>query len=122
MQDSDKTPHSIRFQYEDAADYRLIYSTGAQGGVMPNGLIKFDMYVEFHTSPSAEMRSLLGNGQLGDTAVEGQATDAIRVTRRREIGVVMNAHDVRSLAKWLQEKADEADTLREAVVKAKDAK
>lgn len=120
MESSDKVPHSIRFQYEDAADYRLIYSTGAQGGITPNGLVKFDMYVEFHSSPAAEAGSLLPNGKLGDMVVEGLAAGTINVTRRREIGVIMSLDDARSLAKWLGEKADEADAIRAAVTKAKD--
>lgn len=111
MSGNTENPKSIHFGYENANDYRLVYSTGAQGGVMPNGLIKFDFYTEFHTSPSAEKRDLLEDGKLGQPLFEGLIPEVINVTRRREIGIIMSPSDAKSLAKWLQVKADESDKL-----------
>ena len=83
---------------------------------MPNGLIKFDFYTEFHTSPSGEKRDLLKDGKLSESLLEGLLPDVITVTRRREVGIIMSPSDVKSLVEWLQLKASESDKLHDSDV------
>lgn len=122
MPDSTKSPKEIRFTYNDAGDYRLIYSTGAQGGIMPSGMIKFDLYAEFQMAPHGEKRQLLDDGKLGKSLFEGLQPGIIDVIRRRQVGVIMSAQDARSLAQWLDRKADESEKLHSKSAKPKESK
>ncbi|MDD5264076.1 MAG: hypothetical protein PHU43_04475 [Candidatus Bipolaricaulis sp.] len=117
MSASEREPQAIRFEFKDADDYKLIFATGAHGGVMPNGMVKFDLFVEFHTGPSAEQRSIGADGRFGEPRLEGLPTEAIHVTRLRQVGVMMTVPDARSLATWLEQKADESDKIRAATQK-----
>ncbi|MCK4391471.1 hypothetical protein KAX17_01020 [Candidatus Bipolaricaulota bacterium] len=113
MVDRVKKGDKVYFTYEDSNQYRLVYSTGAQGGPMPNGMLKFDFYTEFHTAPTGERREVLEGGKLGTSLFEGVTDGIIGVTRTRQVGVIMTTKDARSLANWLLLKADEAEKLQE---------
>lgn len=106
------TPSEIYFTYQHADDYRIVYATGAWGGLTPQGTIKFDLYNEYVAPPIHERRSVNIDGSLGDQIElerlnEGEAGRAINMVREMQIGAVMSPNDAEHLANWLLEKVAE---------------
>ena len=97
--DSSQEQHCIVFKYEKHADYKLIYSNGAHGGITTKGEYKFDLFVEYAKAPEEIHHSITGDGLGPEVAREPPEPTAI--TREAQVGVIMNIESAKSLAHWI---------------------
>jgi len=109
-----KQHEKVRFEYTDGQDYRLVHATGAQGGMTPTGLVKFDLYSEFGLSPEYEEFQLTPDGKLASKLSEDGVGDTLYVKRELQVGVVMSPKDAHQLGLWLLERAKQAKEASDA--------
>jgi hypothetical protein len=115
-----RTPERVRFSYREGPSYQVVYATGARGAVTPQGRIKFDLFAEFPAAPSEEVRNLNPDGTLvAPVPLPDAHPETVEVMRQLQVGVFMSIGDAEIVAKWLQEMADEAKSIRESAQAAK---
>ena len=99
----------IPFHYIKSNHFRVVRADGAHGGVNPRLQVQMALYNERIPIPQKVIHRVLPNGTLDDAAVETIGRDGF--VREVEVEVLMDWPVARSLAKWLTEKADEAERL-----------
>jgi len=111
-----KESMKVRFLYREGPNYQVVHATGARGAVTPQAGIKFDLYTEFPLAPLEEVRSLNQDGTLTDP-IQAQDSESgiVDVVRQLQVGVSMSIADAESIAKWLQEKANEAKSAMQTI-------
>jgi len=89
----------VRFKYERAPDYRIVYANGAFGGPSPRGEMKFDLFAEVVMPPDYVVHALHPSGELGDE-LEREPSEP-NIVRQAQIGVVMSLAEAKNLNAWL---------------------
>ena len=86
--------------YVKSNDFKTCLSTGAIGGVTPNGLIDINFFVDRNPIPK-KITYKIENGKLGsDIETEGKEGSIREVTT----GIIMDLNTAKSLINWLDEK------------------
>jgi hypothetical protein len=99
---------SLTFHFIKSSSFRVVHVSGAYGGVTPMGEIHAAVFNERGPIPRQIKYGVTTDGQLGDIVEIAQREGIIREV---EADLVMNIEVARSLAKWLNEKADLAEKL-----------
>lgn len=108
-------PKDISFHYIKSNLFRVIKVDGAHGGVSLRGEIHVALFNERRPIPVLVKHSITEAGKLG-TEIERVARDG--VVREVEADMVLLPATARSIARWLVEKAEEADRIAGRVVEA----
>ena len=115
-----KRAAEIRFNYVEEDGYRVSPVAGVVGHVaqaMGFGVFA-TFYAEYLPTPEYATRAVAEDGSVGPEVPSDASGETRHVTRRVLTSVVMSPETARNVAKWLQTRADEADLLRAAAVKA----
>ena len=106
--EKDSAPTEITFHYIKSNFFRVIRVDGAYGGLSPTGDIHMAVYnhrqpIPVHTTNVVTKDGKLG-GESGKVAREG-------IVREVEADITCSPLVARTIAKWLNEKADLVDKL-----------
>lgn len=111
MNDQKNIPKNVKFIYEKADDYKVIYVNGAQGGITMNGELRFDLFLEHPSFPKSDTHSINEDGSLGpriEVKLEGDfPEDCPEVVRERKIGIILEPQHARVIANWILGKVDQ---------------
>ena len=107
MKKTNGTP-SVKFKYIKSAEHKIIPVHGGYGGLGPRGGIDLHLYYERTQLPDEQVYELKNDGSLGK--VIDQTLDK-SVLREILITVSMDPNTARSIAKWLNDKADLYESL-----------
>jgi len=94
---------TIKIQYEEAKDYRMIPVTGIWGGIAPNGEIFADFFVERQKTPTLTILEIDESGKILKDAQTGQ-----KYIREKQIGIILRPDIALSIGNWIVKKAKEA--------------
>jgi len=98
---------TVEFHMIKANNFRVIHVDGAFGGPTPMGQISAAIYSERPPIPLKIVQEVTGTG-LGD---EVQRSTRSGFVREVEAELRMSANTARSLAEWLNQKADAIEDL-----------
>ena len=96
----------VVFDYLKSAHFRVIYATGAIGGLTPEGNIHFALYNERPAIPRQMVHPLQDTGTLGDEIPERRVSRE-GIIREMEVDVILSREAAERLVGWLQVKIDE---------------
>lgn len=109
--------NTIEIEFTRAADYRIIAANGAWGGVAPNQMIVFDLYVERLGDPGTAVRSIEA-GPEGSVRIleDEQASPGFKpkLVREGQVGVAMTPEAARALGLWLLSKTGSIEEIENA--------
>ena len=88
----------IQFRHVRSRDYKIVYSSGAFGGVTPKGEFKMDLFIDYSPSPDVITHSVTGDG-LGP--VIRREPESSPIVREAQVGVVMSVSEAKNLGAWL---------------------
>jgi len=101
---SEQKPKQISFEYKISPGFHVYAVSGGYGGVNPHGEIVLNLYHERPSIPKTQTFDLMPDGTLSQSPT---AEDKKRALIRDVIfGIALNPVIARSLAQWLNEKAD----------------
>ncbi|MDL2316742.1 hypothetical protein LJC59_06645 [Desulfovibrio sp. OttesenSCG-928-A18] len=112
MNNEDKGPLRIRYEYEQNPDARIQYSHGVWGGINPQGEIELNFYTESDKLPPYSERILAPDGSLGHELAPYDENLKL-VTRTIHSRLILNYHTARAVLEWLQEKVDTLEAQEE---------
>lgn len=95
---------NVEFRYSKDQDYKLITASGIWGGVNQDGMVFFDLFLDYQEPPDFVEREIKEH-ELGPEKIH-RSKDSVIVERLRQIGVLMTPKTAMSVAKWLNEKAE----------------
>ena len=93
---------TVRFVYENANDYRVVYANGAQGGLSPQGEMIVNFFVEKPANPFDERRPLAEDGSVGEPIPESATITEYQIVRSISTSVVMSLDCARRVKTWLE--------------------
>lgn len=97
----------VRFHYIKSNHFRVVYATGAYGGLGPSGTnIHVSFYNDRHPVPQQLMHVLNKDGTLGAEVPEGRVSKD-GIVREVEADVVMDLPAAIALRDWLSRKLKE---------------
>jgi hypothetical protein len=99
-----KKLHKLSFEYKISPTYTVYAINGAYGGITPHGEILMSVFNERTAIPQTETYQINEDGSLGEKPSDQVKKDSI--IRHVMFGLSMNPNVARSLAKWLNSKAD----------------
>ena len=103
-----KSGKTVTFEYKVSPKYSVYAVNGVHGGLTPKGEILMNVFFERHSIPEEITHELNPNGVLG-RQVGRKHREAI--VRDVAFGLSMTAETARSVAKWLNDRADDFDRL-----------
>jgi hypothetical protein len=104
MSEEKKKLGKVEFRFEKTPDYKIIMASGIWGGINPEGLIFFDLFLDYPTSPISSEREI-GEKELGPEIVHS-SSDPIAIKRLQQIGVLITPRTAIAISRWLTEKAE----------------
>lgn len=96
----------VVFDYLKSAHFRVIYATGAIGGLTPEGNIHFALYNERQAIPRQTVHPLKDPATLGEEILDRRVSRE-GIVREMEVDVILSAHAAEGLIVWLQNKINE---------------
>ena len=96
----------VVFDYLKSAHFRVIYATGAIGGLTPEGNIHFALYNERSAIPRQVAHPLDDTGTLGEE-IPDRRVSREGIVREVEVDVILSRQAAEGLVSWLQGKIDE---------------
>lgn len=103
--DGEAKPEVV-FDYLKSNQFRVVYATGAIGGLTPDGQIHFALYNERPAIPRQIVHRLTDTGALG-TEITDRRIGREGVVREMEVDVVVSQQAAEGLVRWLQEQIGE---------------
>ena len=104
-----KEKPKLKFKYKISPNYALYSISGLHGGLNAQGDIILNLFSERQAIPKEETYQIQDDGSLCEKPIEVDKVDA--VIRDVLFGISLHPASVRSIAKWLNDKADEFDRL-----------
>ena len=111
--DEEKT---ISFQYKISPNFSMYVVSGIHGGLNAKGNVVANFFSERMSIPKEETYRLQKDGHLNPKPIKSDKVDAI--IRDVMFGISMDAGTARSIADWLNRKADQFEK-RVALIKEK---
>jgi hypothetical protein len=105
---SGTVPTSVVFNYVKSNYFRVIYATGAYGGITPTGMIHFCLYSERVAIPRIVRQKIDEDGRLSPEMEILETREGL--VREMEADVIMDLASARSLHEWLGEKINTLET------------
>jgi hypothetical protein len=109
---SGERPERIRFHYIKSNEFRTIHVDGIHGGLTPQGLIQMAVFSERFPIPRETVHSVAEKGLGPEIRQERVSREGI--VREVDVNLIMSATQARSIAKWLNGKAQEWDKVAKA--------
>jgi hypothetical protein len=97
----------------------VLHADGAMGNVTPSGLIFVGLYSERGVIPQMMVHDITEGGQIGLEHRDERVTKK-GVTREVEVGAMMSIETAASLVRWLQEKIELVEKLKNTAELKKD--
>ena len=105
-------PSEVDFRYTKSNDYRQVFATGAWGGITPNGLIAAGLFCDVPPMPESVRHKITQGGGLGEETSRYPKELGPCVERILQVQILMAPETARTFAKWLEDKATEAENAR----------
>jgi hypothetical protein len=94
----------VSFRYKISSNFAVYAIDGVHGGLTPKGDIMMNVFHERRAIPKKTVYELNPDGSLGEIIEKEEKKSIIRDV---PFGLSMSPDTARSLAKWLNQKADE---------------
>lgn len=107
---SNNKKKTVEFEYKVSPNYAVYSVAGAYGGINAKGNIIVNFFSERNAIPKKQVYEINEKGGLDLVSQESKNA----VIRDVPFGISINAVDARSIASWLNTKADEFDRLAHA--------
>ncbi len=101
---------AISFHYLKGNHFRVIHVDGANGGVAPSGFIQMGLFSERVAIPRLMVYRIREDGKLGEE-IQDQRESREGIVREVEVLAVIDPPTARSIALWLNNHADIAESL-----------
>lgn len=109
-------PSGLLFTYQKGQHFRMIHVDGAHGGLAPSGrYIHMALYSERRSIPKEQVFPFAQDGSLGGEPIRTQ--DIGGVFREVEACAVMDVVVARAIHKWLGDRIDEYERVRDVIKK-----
>ena len=99
----------VTFKYKISPNYVLYAITGIHGGLNAQGNIIMNLFSERQAIPKEETYEISRDGSLAKHPIKKEKIDS--VIRDVLLGISINPQTARAIAKWLNEKAVEHETI-----------
>jgi hypothetical protein len=109
---SEGIPPEIKFNFIKSPAYRTTHIDGAFGGLTPKGNISVALFSERLPIPTSTVHAFDGKSVGDEIVPRRESREAI--IRELEINCIMDVGTARIIAKWLLDKADELQKIRES--------
>ena len=109
MDSEGKKIDKLRFDYKILSSYTAYPLNGVYGGLNAFGQIVMNCYHERNSIPKFQTYPIKGDGSLANQPIESDPETAI--IRNVMFSLYLDPGTARSIAKWLNEKADDCDRL-----------
>lgn len=112
MSSPEDTPSvkKARFVYRKPDDYEPVYVNGVYGGITPRGELLAHFFIEYSDIPLQESYDVKDNELDQDSRIVDHRHDRqegeVVYTRDIRTGILIPAHQIQSMIKWMQEKLD----------------
>ncbi len=100
----EKGKNQISFEYKVSPSYAVYSVSGGHGGLNTHGDILLNLFSERNAIPEKETFDLSENGELRQPPIETVKSDS--VVRDVLFGISLHPANAKSLAAWLNDKAD----------------
>jgi hypothetical protein len=107
----------IKYKYDK--NYNPVYVNGAYGGVLGNGEIVANFYLERHCLPKSETYTLIEGEDSPKLSFEPENLEG-SVLRFFQTGIVMNVSTAKLIVSWLNDKIKQSEEITIEVQKAQD--
>jgi hypothetical protein len=94
-------PERVQFEFEMGQDFRVVPAEGVFGGPTPQGKLFMVFFVDHPSIPHIVEHSVEQVGDGGRLGPEVQRFGGVGITRRAEVGMVMDRHIAESFLHWL---------------------
>jgi hypothetical protein len=108
MKDKTNEANTITFEFKISPNHVIHRVSGGYGGITPQGDIVINLYYERTSVPKKQTFVVTESG-IGDHPIEEEKKPSL--IRDVMVGLSMNAAVARSIAQWLNEKADFYDKM-----------
>jgi hypothetical protein len=98
-------PSSVVFNYVKSKYFRVVYATGAFGGITPQGMIHACLYNERTAIPRRVRHTMDSEGRLSETFEVIETREGL--VREMEIDLILDLATAKSLRNWLDKKIDQ---------------
>lgn len=116
MADKRQIPERIKYIYEAADDYKIIYVNGAAGSVTGNSELKFDFFQEYSPFLEFSVRPIEGNRLGEEIGTSGDKTE-VEMIRERKVGIIMSLEKAKSIGNWMIRTVEEFEKKLAGIVK-----
>jgi len=116
MADKRQIPDRIKYIYEAADDYKIIYVNGAAGGATSNSELKFDFYQEYLPVPEFSVRPIEANRLGEEIETSGDKTE-VEMIRERKVGIVMSLEKAKLIGNWMIRTVEEFEKKRDDIMR-----
>lgn len=108
----------ITFKYKFAEDYNPFYVNGAQGGILPNGDLAINFYLERLPLPNEQDFEIDEKGTIGSNPVRNEPHNLeSSMIRMVQSGVIMNSATAEALYNWLGQQIDSLHKIQDSKLK-----
>lgn len=94
----------VSFRFKISPNYAVYAIDGALGGLTPKGEITMNVFHERHAIPKKTVHEINPDGSLGKIIEKEEKKSIIRDI---PFGLSMSPNTARSIARWLNDRADE---------------
>jgi hypothetical protein len=107
----------VAFDYIKANFFRVVHADGAFGGITPQGYLHMALYSERRALPKQMVYSISKDGTIGPEMTE-RRDSRNAIVREVECDVILDERTMRSVHKWLGEKIEELQQLKQVAITA----
>jgi len=112
-------PREITFEYKISPNFAVYSVTGVIGGLNAQGQVIMNFFNERSAIPKTQKHAISPTGKLSDAPIEEERKSG--VIRDVMFAISINSSTAKSFAKWLIEKADQFDEMKQLQKEGGDA-
>jgi hypothetical protein len=104
----------VIFNFQKHPEYRQIHASGFWCSVMPTGELFFNIYEEIPRTPDKTKLVVISPTETREEPIDEQQDTYLMIDRILHVGVTISMETLPSIIKWLQDKYNEYQTLKNA--------
>jgi hypothetical protein len=114
-----ESPEEITFEYKISPNFAVYSVTGVIGGLNAQGQVIINFFNERSAIPKKQKHAISSTGGLSDVPVDEERKS--EVIRDVMFAISINSSTARAFAKWLIQKADQFDGIKQLQKEGGDA-